>query len=96
MMRKATRNYVLALIMALLALFQAASGFILWLVLPRGEGYMGGRGAAVTGGTLLWNRATWLSFHNWGAVALVVIVVIHVILHWGWIVGMTKSYFSQK
>ena len=56
--RKATRNYVLALVMALLALFQAVAGFVLWLVLPRGEGYMGGRGTAVGGGTFLWDRAT--------------------------------------
>jgi ABC-type dipeptide/oligopeptide/nickel transport system permease subunit len=94
LVRKATRNYVLALLMALLALFQAVSGFVLWLVLP--GGYMGGRGAAVGRGTFLWSRATWLNLHDWTAVALVVIVVVHVILHWGWIVRMTRSYFSQK
>ena len=92
-MRKATRNYVLALIMALLALFQAVAGFVLWLVLPGGGGYGGGRGA---GGTFLWSRGIWLDLHNWVGVALVVIVVVHVILHWGWIVRMTRSYLSQK
>ena len=93
-MRKATRNYILALIMALLALFQAVSGFVLWLALP--GGYMGGRGAADGGGTFLWSRATWIDLHSWTAVALVVIVVVHVILHWGWIIRMTRSYFIQK
>lgn len=62
-MRKTTRNYVLAFIMALLALFQVV---------------------------------TWLDLHNWTAVALTVIVLVHVILHWRWIVRMTGSYFSQK
>ena len=95
-MRKATRNYVLALIMGLLALFEAVSGFVLWLVLPRGGGYMGGRGAGIGEATFLWSRDTWTDLHNWVAVALVVIVLVHVILHWGWIVRMTKSYFSQK
>ena len=89
-MRKATRNYILALIMALLALFQSVSGFVMWL-LP--GGYRGGRG---TEGTFLWSRDIWLDLHSWTAVALVVIVVIHVILHWGWIVRMTRSYFRQK
>jgi ABC-type dipeptide/oligopeptide/nickel transport system permease subunit len=89
--RKATRNYILALIMALLALFQAVSGFVLWLALP--AGYMGGRG---TDSTFLWSRGIWLNLHNWTAVALVVIVLVHVILHWGWVVRMTRSYFSQK
>jgi ABC-type dipeptide/oligopeptide/nickel transport system permease subunit len=86
--RKATRNYVLALIMGLLALFQAITGFVLWLALPRGRG--------AGGGTFLWDRDTWIDLHNWTAVALVVIVLIHVILHWGWIVRMSRSYFSQK
>jgi hypothetical protein len=90
--RKSTRNYILALVMVLLALFQAVSGFVLWVVLPRG-GYMGGRGAD---GTFLWSRDSWIDLHDWTAVALAVIVVIHVILHWGWIVRMTRSYFRPK
>ncbi len=89
-MRKATRNYLIAMVMGLLALMQAVSGFVLWLALPSG-----GRGAA-GGGTFLWSRATWLTIHDRVAVILIVIVIIHVILHWGWIVRMTKSYFSQK
>jgi hypothetical protein len=92
-MRKATRHYILALVMALLALFQALSGFVLWLVLPRG-GYMGGRGTAES--TFLWTRDGWINIHDWTAVALAVIVIIHIVLHWGWIVRMTRSYFRPK
>jgi hypothetical protein len=92
--RKATRNYLLALVMALLALFQAVSGFVLWLVLPRGGGYRGGLGDA--GGTFLWSREGWIVLHDWTAVALVVIVLVHIILHWGWIVRMTRLYFRPK
>jgi hypothetical protein len=91
-MRKATRNYLLALVMALLGLFQAVSGFVLWWVLPRG-GYQGGRGSD---GTFLWTRDSWINFHDWTAVALVIIVLVHVILHWRWIVWMTRSYFRPK
>jgi hypothetical protein len=76
--RKATGNYILALIMVLLALFQVVSGFVLWLVLPRGDGYMGGRGEQ---STFLWTRDGWIVLHDWTAVALMVIVVIHIILH---------------
>jgi hypothetical protein len=91
-MRKATRNYILALVMALLALFQAVSGFVLWMVLPRG-GYMGGRG---TDSAFLWPRDGWINIHDWTAVALVVIVLVHIILHRGWIVRMTRSYFRPN
>ena len=88
-MRKSTRNYVVALVMFLLALFGTVSGFVLWLVLPRGGGFRGGRGLT-TEATFLWTRDTWLDLHGWVAVALVVVVVIHLILHWRWIVHMTK------
>ena len=95
-MSKAVRNYLLAIIMVLLAAFEAVSGFVLWLVLPRGGGgYMGGRGGLATEATFLWERHTWLDLHNWVAVALLVMVVIHVILHWKWIVYMTRRLGRQ-
>ena len=97
-MKKATRNYILAIIMLLLALFQAVSGFVLWLVLPGGgEGYRGGRGVGIGGeGAFLWDRHTWIGLHEWVAVALVVLLVIHLILHWKWILYMTKKAFGAK
>jgi len=96
--RKVTRNYLLAFIMFLLALFEAVSGFVLWLVLSRGgRGYMGGRGPGIGDeATFLWGRDTWVDLHNWVAVAPIVLVVTHVILHWGWIVRMTKGYFRPE
>ncbi|MCJ7426549.1 MAG: DUF4405 domain-containing protein [Dehalococcoidales bacterium] len=85
-MRKTTRNYLIAMVMALLALVQAVSGFVLWLALPSG-----GRG-----GTFLFSRDVWLTIHNRAALVLAAIVVVHIILHWDWIVRTTKSYFSRS
>jgi len=83
--------------MLLLALFQAISGFILWLALHGGDGYRGGRNAGLGGQTaFLWDRHTWIDLHDWTAVALLVIIVIHLILHWRWIVYMTGSYFRSR
>ena len=97
-MRKATRNYILALVMFLLALFQAVSGFVLWFVLPGGGGgYRGGRGEGFgTGATFLWSRDTWIDIHDWVAIALLVILVVHLVLHRRWIAYMTKKYLVQK
>jgi len=75
--------------MFLLGLLEVASGFVLWLVLPRGSGYMGGRGLA-SEANLLWSRDTWLALHIWVGVALVIMVVIHLVLHWRWIVLVTR------
>ena len=88
-MKKSTRNYFIDLVMFLLGLLQAVSGFVLWLVLPRGGGYRGGSGLT-TEATFLWTRDTWMDIHRWIAVALLVVVVLHLILHWRWIIHMTK------
>jgi len=94
-MRKPVRNYILAVIMALLALFQAVSGFVLWLVLPSGQGYQGGRGSIVPE-VFIWDRHTWIDLHDWVAVTLLVMLVVHLILHRRWIVYMTKNLFKQR
>jgi cytochrome b subunit of formate dehydrogenase len=86
-LRKATLNYLIALVMALMALVQVVSGFVLWLALPHGT-----RGSA----TFLLSRDVWLTMHSRAAIALTVIVIVHIILHWSWIVRMTKSYFRRK
>jgi len=94
-MRKKTQNYILFVFLFFLGLFEAISGFVLWLALPCGGGG-GGRGRYDNGATF-WSlsRNTWTALHNWVAVALLAIVIIHIILHWKWIVYMTKSYFQK-
>jgi hypothetical protein len=87
---KATRNYIIAAVMALLGLIQLVSGFVLWLALPCGGGRGGGGG-----GSFLFSRDVWLTMHNRSALLLAAIVIVHIILHWGWIVRLTKSYFKR-
>ncbi len=94
-MRQVTIHYSLFVRLFVLGLFQAVSGFIMWLALPRGGG---GQGRGLDGGSeaTFWSlsRHTWGDLHDWVAVALLVVIIIHVILHWKWIVRMTKSYFK--
>jgi len=49
--------------MFLLALFEAVSGFVLWLVLPKGGGYRGGRGSLAEA-AFLWTRDNWIALHD--------------------------------
>ena len=90
-MRKATRNYLLDALQGLLLLLQSISGFILWFVLSKGIAWGGGGGESA----FIFARHTWLGIHKWLAVVLLIVIIAHLILHWRWVVYMTKSYFRN-
>jgi ribose/xylose/arabinose/galactoside ABC-type transport system permease subunit len=93
--RQARRNYFLAVFLFLLGLVEVVSGFVLWLALLGGQGYMGGRGLD-SEATFLWSRGTWIDLHAVVGVMLVVVVVIHLILHRKWIFRMTKRLGAEE
>lgn len=62
---------------------------IYFLFLPSG-GYQGGRNPYY-GITILFDRHTWDDLHTWFGLAMIAIVVIHLAIHWRWIVTMTKQ-----
>ena len=33
--------------------------------------------------------------HDWGGIAMTVLVIVHIVLHWKWIVVMTKKLFGK-
>ncbi|MFC2005970.1 DUF4405 domain-containing protein [Chloroflexota bacterium] len=97
-MTKAGKYWILAISMIVLGLAEAVSGFVLWLGFPTGGGgsgrAWGGGGGRIGDLTFLeLSKHTWIDIHDWVAVALVVLVFIHVVLHWKWIVRMAKSIF---
>jgi len=89
-MRKSDFLFILAFLLFLLSLLEAVSGFILWLVIPRGGGGGGGREGVEQ---VFWNltRTNWIDIHDWAAVALLALVIVHIILHWKWISRMFKN-----
>jgi hypothetical protein len=97
-MTKAGRYWTLAIVMAMLAAVEAVSGFVLWLGFPAGgsgagRGWAGGGGA---GSLTFWGltKHTWVDIHDWIAVAFIALVVLHVLLHWKWIIRVGKSVFK--
>ena len=98
-MTKAGKYWFLAIFMVLLGLVEAISGFVLWLGFPTGGGG-GGRGfggGAGAGNLTFWelSRHSWIDIHDWVAVALIIIVTIHFVLHWKWIVRVAKHLFTS-
>ncbi len=89
-MKKTKLQFGLVLTLFGLGIVEAFSGFVLWLALPSGGGW-GRRGIEQVFWTL--PRYTWIDIHDWVAVALIVIVVVHLAMHWKWIVRMMRSFF---
>ena len=40
-------------------------------------------------------KGIWSEIHDWFGIAFVILVVIHFIFHWDWIVCMTKNIFKS-
>ena len=74
------------------ALVAGFSG-LYFLYVPVG-GYQGGKNPLYDV-TVLFSRGTWDDLHLWGGVAMILIVVVHLIYHWDWVVMMTKKIWNQ-
>ena len=57
-------------------------------------GYQGGKNPLYDV-TVLFSRSTWDDLHLWGGVAMILIVLVHLLYHWGWVVMMTKKIWNQ-
>ena len=95
-MRKATQNYIVFGSLFVLGLIEAVSGFALWLALPDGGGWRGGRGSLIPETFLSFTRHEWIDIHDWAAVAIMAVMIIHLALHWKWIVYMTRKVFQAS
>ncbi|ACX52843.1 conserved hypothetical protein [Ammonifex degensii KC4] len=104
-MNRSKLNYLVDCLLFLVGLGLAFSGFVRWLVLPGGGGGYGWQWGH--GGSYGWRlsqeqvflfltRHTWTDIHRYLALALVALVIIHLYLHWSWIVSMTRQIFGGK
>jgi len=82
-------RYVTTFTLFVLAAFEILSGFVLWLIMPRGVGDLLQTQSGV--GRTFWGlqRNVWVDLHAWVAVFMLAIIVVHIIIHWQWIVNMT-------
>ena len=92
--RKAGEQYISSIVLFILFAVDCFSGFVLWLILPRGtldyyhmlSGY----------GRTFWGlqRNVWLDIHVWVATLIVAIVIIHIVLNWRWVVRVSKKILN--
>jgi preprotein translocase subunit SecY len=89
-MKKSVYLFGLVVVLLLAGLAEAVSGFILWFALPSGSG-RGSLNLTYWGVT----RHAWIDIHDWVAIALMAVVVIHLAMHWKWVVRMPRQLAAQ-
>ena len=87
-MKKTTINYIIDIIIGLGFLAAVVTG--VFLLFNTSGGYQGGRNPQY------FIHAIWIDIHTWSSIIMTVGVTAHLILHWNWMVCMTRKLFSQK
>ena len=89
--RQARLNFSLDNLLFVAFFLAGLSGLVAWLIVPSG-GYQGGRNPYY-GATLLGlTHQNWTDLHLWAGLAMILIVAIHLALHWRWIACVTRRY----
>jgi hypothetical protein len=84
-MKRSILNIVIDGVAAAVMLGMIATGIILRFTLPPGSGHS----------MTLWslNRHEWGDLHFWLSLAAVAIVILHLALHWTWVVSVVRRWF---
>ena len=85
-MNKATRNYYIDIVIGAAFLIAAISALAFLVPLNWID-----FSASTTPTVLGVNYGVWQLLHKWGGIAMLVGVALHLVLHWTWIVTMTKK-----
>jgi len=80
---------VLDAVIGLAFLLSGATG-VAFLLMGSG-GYQGGRNAGFATALLGLSRGTWSDLHTWASLVMIAGIMVHVALHWKWIVCLTKK-----
>ncbi len=93
-MKRITVNFIVDLASFLVLLGLSVSGII--LMLPHGgQGFRGGRGPEEASKILGLDRHECGEVHQWLGIAFVVLMLVHLVLHWGWITCYIRSLFNR-
>jgi cytochrome b subunit of formate dehydrogenase len=89
-MDKPKINYIVDFFMTISFIITAISGLVIFFFLPEGikrGGYQQFMGIM---------KQNWILIHDYSGIIMLVLVIVHFLLHWNWIVCMTKSFFQKK
>jgi predicted ferric reductase len=89
-MSKNKLNFLVDFLALLSFLVTAKTGLIIFFFLP--DGVRQGRYQEFFGIA----KSTYSAIHDWAGIILIILVVIHLILHWQWIVCSIKNLFKKE
>jgi len=90
--KQTQKNWWIDAALFISAVTTALSG-IYFLFLPSG-GFQGGRNS-LNNLQILFTRQTWDDLHTWGGLAMIAAAVIHLAIHWKWVVSMTRRTWNE-
>ena len=93
MSNKAKLNYAIDVVIGMAFILSALSGLVLFFV-P--SGYQGGRNLYYGSSVLFLSTHTWDTLHTWGSMAMISGVGAHLVMHWHWIVCVTRKMLRGK
>jgi hypothetical protein len=89
-MKKVHINFLLDAVIALAFTISAVGG-LAFLAMGEG-GYQGGRNTAFTTSFLGIPRSSWSDLHLLSSLVMITGVIVHIVLHWKWILCVTKQF----
>jgi len=94
-------NFLIDLVSFLVLLCLGFSGYIMRFVLPPGSGglgrgFRGGRGTGEIRDFLSLTRHQWGSIHFYLAAVFLLLMLVHIVLHWAWIKNCFRAFFVKK
>lgn len=86
-MNRSNLNFIVDSVAFFLFLLLASTGILIYFVLPPGSGNL-----------TIWgmNRHGWGDIHFWTAMGFLLAMVIHLLLHWSWIVSSIKGHTGKE
>jgi len=85
---KALKLWTVNVISFVLFIILCGTGLINWLVLPRGY--------QARGDFLVSLRHFFIALHEWVGIMFIVLIIIHIFLHWTYIKSNLKKYGMMK
>lgn len=95
-MKKNTPNFIVDLVSFIVLLCIFFTGVIMKYILPpgsggRGYGYRGGAEADRVRQFISMTRHEWGSVHFYLAILFIILMIVHIVLHWNWIKNYLKT-----